>query len=73
MKVVLIHIVLFFSLALSLSAQKEYKKFYFDNGVVSSEGTMVSGKPDGYWKTYYPDGGLKTEGNRREFKLDSRI
>ena len=71
MKAALVHILFFLVLVGNLTAQTEYKKFYFDNGVVSSEGTMVSGKPNGYWKTYYPDGGLKTEGNRREFKLDS--
>ncbi len=49
----------------------QYVKYTYPNGVVSSEGTMVNGKPDGYWKTYYPDGGLKTEGNRYQFKLDS--
>jgi antitoxin component YwqK of YwqJK toxin-antitoxin module len=32
---------------------------------------MRSGKPDGYWRTYYPDGKLKSEGNRKFFQLDS--
>ncbi|MFN0031334.1 MAG: toxin-antitoxin system YwqK family antitoxin [Flavobacteriales bacterium] len=52
-------------------AQSEYKKFYYENGVMSSEGLMRDGQPDGYWKTYYPDGGLKSEGNRKSFQLDS--
>jgi antitoxin component YwqK of YwqJK toxin-antitoxin module len=48
-----------------------YNKFYFDNGIVSSEGTMRGGKPDGYWKTYSQTGTLKSEGNRKNFQLDS--
>lgn len=32
---------------------------------------MRNGKPDGFWKTYYPDGILKSEGNRNDFELDS--
>jgi len=32
---------------------------------------MVDGKPDGYWRTYYPSGILKSEGNRKDNKLDS--
>ncbi len=48
-----------------------YQKFYYQNGVLSSEGTMRSGKPDGYWKAYYENGILKSEGNRRNFELDS--
>ena len=46
-------------------------QYRFENGIVSSEGTMREGKPDGYWKTYYSTGQIKTEGNRRNFKLDS--
>lgn len=32
---------------------------------------MVNGKPDGYWKSYYQNGVLKNEGNRKNFQLDS--
>src|SRR5690606_38834673 len=32
---------------------------------------MVDGKPDGFWKTYYPDGTLKSAGKRSSFELDS--
>ena len=31
---------------------------------------MRDGKPDGYWKTYFESGLLKSEGNRVEFQLD---
>jgi uncharacterized protein len=48
-----------------------YQKFYYQNGVLSSEGTMRSGKPDGYWKAYFENGKLKSEGNRKNFELDS--
>jgi len=48
-----------------------YKKFYYENGKISSEGTMRNGKPDGYWKTYFENGILKSEGNRVNFLLDS--
>lgn len=33
-----------------------YNKFYYENGKISSEGTMRDGKPDGYWKTYSENG-----------------
>lgn len=48
-----------------------YNKFYFENGILSSEGPMREGKPDGYWKTYFETGKLKSEGNRKNFVLDS--
>ncbi len=48
-----------------------YNVFYYDNGIKSSEGTMLNGKPDGYWKNYYQSGIIKNEGNRRNFQLDS--
>ena len=48
-----------------------YNKFYFDNGIVSSEGSMLNGKPDSYWKNYFETGILKSEGNRKDYLLDS--
>lgn len=48
-----------------------YNKFYYENGVLSSEGNMKDGKPDGYWKNYYKNGKLKIEGNRKNFLLDT--
>ena len=48
-----------------------YTVLYFRDGkTVSSEGTMLDGKPNGYWKTYHPNSILKSEGNRVDFKLD---
>ncbi|MBI1287212.1 MAG: hypothetical protein GC178_06495 [Flavobacteriales bacterium] len=63
---------LFLLFATNAEAQeKEYVKFTYDNGVVSSEGFMQDGQPEGYWKTYYEDGTLKSEGNRVKHQLDS--
>src|ERR1035437_9080575 len=51
--------------------QNGFAKYYYDNGVISSEGTMRDGKPDAYWKTYYDNGNIKSEGNGKFFQLDS--
>lgn len=48
-----------------------YNTFYYENGQISSEGTLKNGKPDAYWKTYYETGVLKSEGNRVNYLLDS--
>jgi antitoxin component YwqK of YwqJK toxin-antitoxin module len=32
---------------------------------------LVDGKPEGYWKTYYENGVLRSEGGRKRFQLDS--
>ncbi len=52
-------------------SQSEYKVFKYADGSVSSEGTMVDGRPNGYWKTYYENGNLQSEGNRKDFLLDN--
>lgn len=46
-------------------------QYKYPNGIVSSEGFLREGKPDGYWKAYYENGNLKAEGNRKNFQLDS--
>lgn len=51
--------------------QNGFIQFKDDKGHISSEGTLINGKPDGYWKTFYETGILKTEGNRKNFLLDS--
>ena len=48
-----------------------YNIFYYENGEISSEGTLKNGQPDGFWKTYYENGEIKTEGKRTNFLLDS--
>jgi antitoxin component YwqK of YwqJK toxin-antitoxin module len=52
------------------TTQKNYKAYFYDNGIISSEGFLEDGKPNGYWITYYPNQLRKSEGNRKNFKLD---
>lgn len=44
-------------------------QFRYPNGILSSEGILRDGKPDGFWKTYYQNAQLKSEGNRVDFEL----
>ena len=69
-------LIVFLCFNLGLFGQKDqlqngYVKFFYPNGRISSEGTMVNGKPDKYWKTYYVNGVIKSEGNRKNLLLDS--
>lgn len=48
-----------------------FVQYRYPGGAVSSEGRVVNGKPEGYWKSYYEDGTLKSEGNRVASLLDS--
>jgi uncharacterized protein len=48
-----------------------FHQFKYPNGVVSSEGLIRDGKPEGYWKSYYVTGIKKSEGKRTSFILDS--
>jgi uncharacterized protein len=48
-----------------------YQVFKYPNGVVSSEGLIKNGKPEGFWKSYYVTGIKKSEGKRTNFLLDS--
>ena len=48
-----------------------YQAFKYPNGVVSSEGFIKNGKPEGFWKSYYVTGVKKSEGKRTSFMLDS--
>jgi len=49
----------------------EFVQIFYPNGQVSSEGFMRENKPDGYWKTYYVTGVIKSVGKRTNFLLDS--
>ena len=51
--------------------QDGYKKFFYPDGKISSEGLLKDGRPDGFWKAYYQNGSLKSEGYRKNFELDS--
>ncbi|MBA3663436.1 MAG: hypothetical protein H0W61_04405 [Bacteroidetes bacterium] len=69
-------IIFFLSVLVSVNLYSQvtkngYNKFYYENGTISSEGTMREGKPDGYWKNYHDNGKIKIEGNRKNFQLDS--
>lgn len=48
----------------------QFTTYYFESGGRSSEGYLREGRPDGYWKSYYRNGNLKAEGNRKNFLLD---
>jgi uncharacterized protein len=48
-----------------------FVQFFYPNKQVSSEGVMIDEKPDGYWRTYYVTGIIKSEGKRTNFLLDS--
>lgn len=64
-----------FLFPLSLFSQDKlkdgHKKFYYENGQISSEGLIVNGKPEGFWVTFFPNGLIKSEGNRKISLLDS--
>ena len=51
--------------------QEGFQQFRYPNGNISSEGYIRNGKPDGYWKSYYVTGVLKSEGKRTSYLLDS--
>lgn len=70
----IILILIFYSLFLEGQEKNklmENKKIYYPNGKLLSEGFLMNGKPEGYWKTFYTSGILKSEGNRNFFLLDS--
>ncbi|MBO7647415.1 MAG: hypothetical protein J6S56_04880 [Bacteroidales bacterium] len=45
--------------------------FRYPSGAKSSEGTLVNGQPDGWWRSFDEEGNLLSEGNRKDFLLDS--
>jgi antitoxin component YwqK of YwqJK toxin-antitoxin module len=67
----LIFILLIKNTTLSQINNVKFTTLLYENGVISAEGMMVDGKPDGYWRNYYPSGKLKNEGNRKNKELDS--
>ncbi|MEZ4937741.1 MAG: hypothetical protein R2799_09140 [Crocinitomicaceae bacterium] len=46
------------------SLNNNIKIFYYASGAKSSEGRLINGKPEGYWKSYFENGVLQSEGNR---------
>lgn len=63
--------VFWFSYAQDTNNLNGFKVFYYPNGIKSSEGLLVDGKPEGWWKSYSEKGVLISEGNRKNFLLDS--
>lgn len=49
---------------------KNIKVFYFPSGSKSSEGELINGKPEGYWRSFFENGNLQSEGNRLNGLLD---
>ena len=45
-------------------------QYRFPSGEVSSEGWLVSGVPEGFWRSYHEDGIRKSEGNRSGGQLE---
>ncbi len=70
MKHILLFFILFFSFQL-YAQEQQFVQFFYADSVVSSEGFLQQGKPNGYWKNYYPNGTLKSVGKRTDFELDS--
>jgi len=68
-------LIVFSSYSIELLAQdtidNAFKKFYYANGICSSEGKYIDGKPNGFWINYYETGILKSNGNRKNNELDS--
>ncbi len=60
-----------FGFAQDTITSSQFKIFYYPNGQKSSEGILENGKPNGYWKSYNEKGVLISEGNRKNFQLDS--
>lgn len=55
---------------LTMAQADSLNRYYHANGKIASEGTLVGGRPEGYWKTYYETGALRSEGNRRDLLLE---
>lgn len=48
----------------------EYVRLYHADGSLSSEGYVVDGEPEGWWRSYDYEGRLISEGNRKGHRLD---
>lgn len=63
-------IIFIFLLSFNVSAQKTYKRDYFNDGALSSEGWSDNDQKINYWKFYHANGKLKSEGH---YKNNKRI
>jgi len=67
----LLFLLFFLQLEGQFDVQNGPVQILYPNGQVASEGKLVNGQPDGYWKTYYVTGIVKSEGTRINGLLDS--
>ena len=70
-QLLLVVILVFFGFTIKSQVDNGFNEFKYPSGKVASEGFIVNGKPEGYWKTYYENGNIKSEGNRLNHELDS--
>ena len=70
-RIIFLVLTLWFMFGVEAFSQTEYQTYSYPNGQISSEGTLRNGRPDGFWKTYYESGQLKSIGKRIDFLLDS--
>jgi len=52
-----------------LSQDSNYVKLFHDSGVLSSEGLLINGLPQGEWISYHTNGNLKSQGFWKSNKL----
>ncbi|HEX8546091.1 MAG TPA: toxin-antitoxin system YwqK family antitoxin, partial [Cytophagaceae bacterium] len=52
------------------TAEAQYRKEYYPDSTIKSEGLLVEGKKEGVWKFYYPDQILMAKENYRQDNLD---
>ncbi len=53
---------------LQLYAQRSYKKTYFENGTLASEGWIENTNKIDYWYFYYQNGKIREEGHFKNNK-----
>ncbi|MBQ3850978.1 MAG: hypothetical protein II751_02555, partial [Bacteroidales bacterium] len=56
---------LVFAKAQDSAVTNGFVTFHYPSGAKSSEGTLVNGQPDGWWRAYDEEGNLLSEGNRK--------
>ncbi|MDO5978159.1 toxin-antitoxin system YwqK family antitoxin [Flavivirga spongiicola] len=64
----LLTLYMIFFFTLSVCAQELYKKTYYDNGNIKSEGWISNNKKIKYWTFYYSNGRVKKEGHFQQDK-----
>ena len=62
--------VLFVSSEVILCQDSVMVQYRYESGSISSEGVLLDGIPEGYWRSFYENGVRKSEGNRRNGELE---